>query len=457
MDKFFNPASIAVVGASNSAFNLGSSICRILIHLKYNGKVYAVNRKGEEVCGCPGYSSVQDIPGEVELAVMMTSAASTPELVRECGKKGIKNLIIESSGFTEEGEDGKKLQDEIDSIAHEYGIRFMGPNCLGVFNSHNNFCCFYGIVPGMYDKVFEKKGSISYIIQSGGIAALIIDTFQTDIVNVNKMISIGNKADVDEADFLEYLNNDETTHVVGMYLENVKDGRRLMEAAKKSKKPILAFKIGRTNEGARAASSHTAGMANNDVIFDSACRQSGIIRLKSIDELHSLPKIFTAMPALKGKRIVVFTNSGAFGGITSDILVEAGLEVVKLSEETQQKLAKTGKLFNASNPIDLGPALSLETFRNIFEILLSSDEVDGILAIPNVWQKVVIDTIIELVGLCKKFDKPAAIYIPNAINRILSIRNEYQIPVFTSADEAVRALSVSLQQYKFMQKKGGLI
>ncbi len=453
MDKFFNPASVAVIGASNSAFNLGSSICKILTHLKYNGKVYAVNRKGEEVFGCPGFSSVQNIPGDVELAIMMTSAASTPALIRECGLKGIKNLVIESSGFTEEGEAGKKLQDEIDSIAREFGIRFMGPNCLGVFNSHNNFCCFYGIVPGMYDKVFEKKGSISYIIQSGGIGALIIDTFQTDIVNVNKMISIGNKADIDEADLLEYLNNDDSTQVVGMYLESVKDGRKLMDVARKFRKPLLVFKVGRTIEGSRAAMSHTAGMANNDVIFDSACRQSGIIRLKTIDEMHALPKIFTSMPVLKGKRIVVFTNSGAFGGITSDLLVESGFEVVRLSEETQQKIAKTGKIFNVSNPVDLGPALSPDTFRNIFEILLSSDEVDGILAIPNVWQKVVIDTIIELVGLCKKFDKPAAIYIPNAIDRILSIRNEYQIPVFTSAEEAVRALYVSHQQYNFIQKK----
>ncbi len=453
MDKFFNPASIVVIGASNSAFNLGSSICRILMHLKYDGKIYAVNRKGETVAASPGFKSVLDIPGEIDLAVLITSAESTPMFIRECGMKGIKNLIIESSGFTEEGEAGKKLQDEVDIIAREFGIRFMGPNCLGVFNSHNNFCCFYGIVPGMYDKVFEKKGSISYIIQSGGIGALIIDTFQTDIVNVNKMISIGNKADIDEADFLEYLNNDDSTQVVGMYLESVKDGRKLMDVAQKFRKPLLVYKVGRTIEGSRAAMSHTAGMANNDVIFDSACRQSGIIRIKSIDELHSLPKIFTSMPILKGKRIVIFTNSGAFGGITSDLLVESGFEVVRLSETTQQKIAKTGKIFNASNPIDLGPALSLDTFRNIFEILLSSDEVDGIIAVPNVWQKVVIDTIIELTELCKKFDKPAAIYIPNAIQRILSIRNEYQIPVFTSAEEAVRALFVSHQQYRFIQKK----
>ena len=453
MDKFFNPASVVVIGASNSAFNLGYSICNLLIHLKYTGKVYAVNRKGEEVAGCPGYRTLQEIPGEVELAVLITSAESSPMFIRECGIKGIKNIIIESSGFTEEGEAGKKIQDEVDSIAREFGIRFMGPNCLGVFNSHNNFCCFYGLVPGMYDKVFEKKGSISYIIQSGGIGALIIDSFQTDIVNVNKMISIGNKADIDEADLIEYLNKDDTTKVLGMYLENVKDGRRLMDVARKFRKPLLVFKVGRTIEGSRAAMSHTAGMANNDVIFDSACRQSGIIRLKSIDELHSLPKIFTSMPVLKGKRIVIFTNSGAFGGITSDLLVESGFEVVRLSENTQQKIAKTGKIFNTSNPIDLGPALSPETFRNIFEILLSSDEVDGILAVPNVWQKVVIDTIIELVGQCKKFDKPAAIYIPNAIQRILSIRDEYQLPVFESAEEAVRALYVSHQQYKFIQKK----
>ena len=166
-----------------------------------------------------------------------------------------------------------------------------------------------------------------------------------------------------------------------------------------------------------------------------------------------MPKIFTTMPLLKGKRIAIFTNSGAFGGITSDLLVEAGFEIPTLSTELQQQIAKCGKLYNVSNPIDLGPTLSLQTFIDIFTNLLSSDEIDGILAVPNVWQQVVIDGILELIKLCKQFDKPAGIYIPNAVDRILKIRTTYSIPSFESPEESVRALQISYQYYCASMKK----
>jgi acyl-CoA synthetase (NDP forming) len=238
-----------------------------------------------------------------------------------------------------------------------------------------------------------------------------------------------------------------------MYLESVRDGVKLMETARRVTKPILAFKVGRTREGSHAALSHTAGMANNDTIFESACKQAGIIRLKSISELHSLPKIFTTMPLLRGKNIAVITNSGAFGGIAADILIEQGMKLAKLSPETQQKLAKTGQLFNAKNPVDLGPAMSKQMFLDIFDILLSAPEVDGLLPIPNVWQDVVVEAILELIAMCKHYKKPAGLYIPNAIDKILAIRTKFNIPVFESPEEAVRALVVSNQQYQYMLKK----
>ncbi len=456
MQRFFNPESVAVIGASNSPFNLGATISRILQYLNYSGSAYAVNTRGEDVHGSPGFTSVLHIPGKVDLAIILAPSRNVPQIMKECGEKGIKNVVIISAGFSEEGEDGARLQQEINRHAHDYGIRFLGPNCLGTLNAHNKFCCFFGILPGMYDEVFDNPGTISYVIQSGGVGALIIDSFRQDIVNVNKMVSIGNKEDIDEADFLEYFNND-NTEVIGLYLESIKNGRKFLETSRRVKKPIMVYKVGRTSEGAQAAMSHTAGMANNDVIFDHACRQAGIIRLKSISELHTLPKIFTAMPLLKGKRVAVFTNSGAFGGISSDLLVEAGLSLAMFSAETQEKLRKTGKLYNVSNPIDLGPTLSRQTFIDIFDIILSSGEVDGMLAVPNIWQTVVIEGIIELVAMCKKYDKPAAIYIPNAVERLIAVRNEYKLPIFESPEEATRALSVSHEHYIALQKKAAAL
>jgi acetyltransferase len=238
-----------------------------------------------------------------------------------------------------------------------------------------------------------------------------------------------------------------------MYLENIEHGRRLIEAAQSCEKPIMIFKSGRTGEGARAAMSPTAGMANNDRIFDAACRQSGIIRLKSISELHSMPKMFTAMPLLRGKNIAVITNSGAFGGIVADLLHDAGLSMVRLKPETMEKLASTGKLFNTSNPVDLGPAISPQTFHDIYEILLQAEEVDGLLPIPSVWKDFIIDTIADMNTMCQHYGKPAAVYTPNALWKTINIRSTHKLPIFESPEEAVRALEISLFHMTSLEKK----
>ncbi len=456
MEKFFDPRSVAVIGASNSPFNLGSTICRSLNKFSsWAGEVYAVNRKAEEVYGCPGYATVTDIPGEVDLAVIITPASVVPQFVDQCVEKGIKNIVIESSGFSEGGEEGRAMQRRIDETAQKHGVRIMGPNCLGVLNARNKFCCFYGIQEDNFDDFLMEDGTVSFIIQSGGIVVIVLESFSMDVVRANKIVSIGNKSDIDEADMLEYFQKDDSTEVISMYLENVKNGRKLIETARRVKKPILAFKVGRTSEGARAAMSHTAGMANNDSVFDTACRQGGIIRVNAISELHALPKIFTHMPPLKGKRIAVFTNSGAFGGITADLLVQSGLEMAKLSPETQEKLSRTGQIFNVSNPIDLGPAISMQTFLEIFDILLSSDEVDGLLPVPSLWHPMVIEAIVELVQKCRHYGKPAAIYTPNAVHKTVAYRHQYQVPLFESPEEAVRALKVSYDFSRYLAMKEG--
>lgn len=458
MDTFFNPRSVAVIGASNSPFNLGATICRCMNeYSKWDGTVYAVNRKGEDVFGCKGCRAVTDIEGDVDLAVIITPAGVVPDFVEQCAAKGIRRIIIESSGFSEGGEEGRALQRRIDETAREHGLRIMGPNCLGVLNAANGFSCFYGVQPDNHHEFLgSESGSVSFIIQSGGIVVIVLESFIMDVVKANKIVSIGNKSDIDEADMLKYFEQDDSTQVVAMYLENIKHGRKFIETAREMKKPVLVFKVGRTSEGARAAMSHTAGMANNDAVFDMACRQAGVIRVNAISELHSLPKMFTHMPPLKGRRIAVFTNSGAFGGITADLLVQSGLEMARLSKDTQEKLSRTGQIFNASNPIDLGPAISMHTFLEIFDILLSSDEVDGLLPVPSLWHPMVIEAIVELVKKCHHYGKPAAIYTPNAVHKTVNYRSKYQVPLFESPEEAVRALKVSYQNTLNLAMKQGL-
>ncbi len=449
METFFDPKSIVVIGASNSPFNLGATICNMLKdYLHYTGAVYVLNSKGEMVNGYAGYSSILALPETPDLAVIIVAARNVPGIIKDCAFKGIKRIIIETAGFSEGGKDGEAMQREISDIARVNGIRIMGPNCLGTLSTRKKFCCFYGVNPSLVEmgQIFEAPGDISYIIQSGGVAVLVMESIYYDIVGVNKVVSIGNKCDVDEADLIDYFQHDET-EVIGIYLENVANGRKLMEAARKSRKPILIYKVGKTPEGAMAAMSHTAGMANNDSIFDCACKQARIIRLKSIDELHSLPKMFTQMPLLKGKRIAAFTNSGAFGSIAADLLVEAGLQMSRLSPQTQEKLKKAGQVFNIKNPVDIGPAPP-QTYLDIFDILLSADEVDGLLPLLSVWQPFVIDTLLELMKMCKHYDKPAAIYTPNAIAKSIAIRAKHRIPIFETSEQAVRALSVSNEYYE---------
>jgi len=454
MNQFFNPSSVVVIGASNSPFNLGATICRTLNEFSpFPGDIYAVNRKGEDVHGCPGYTKVTDIPHPVDLAVIIAPSQVVPGFLKQCGEKGIRHVVIESSGFAEGGMQGKALQQEIDEIRKSFGMRIMGPNCLGVLNTENKFCCFYGLQKDDIEIFASKSGEISYIIQSGGIVVIVLESFKSDVVRAGKIVSIGNKSDIDEADMIEYFNSDEKTKVIGMYLENITNGRKFLDMARSVTKPMLVFKVGRTSEGMKAAQSHTAGMANNDLIFDAACRQGGIIRVNSISEMHSLPRMFTHMPPLKGKRIAVFTNSGAFGGITADLLVQSGLEMARLSPENQERLARTGQIFNVKNPIDLGPALSMQTFLEIFDILLSSDEVDGLLPVPSLWHPMVIEAIMELVKKCHEYGKPAAIYTPNAVEKTIAYRDRYQVPLFESPEEAVRALTVSHQQYNFRTLK----
>ncbi len=453
MEIFFNPLSVAVIGASNNRFNLASTICGLLKSTGYDGSVVAVNPKGEDVHGCPGYRSVGEIPHDVDLAVILVQASSVPEVVRQCGEKGIRRLVIESAGFAENGEEGRRIQENIDTIAEGYGIRYLGPNCLGTMSTGRAFCCFFGVWPDSpLMEIMRRPGTVSYVIQSGGLAGLVMESLLSDVVGINKVACIGNKADIDEGDLVTYFEGD-GSEVIGMYLENVPRGRKFFQAASRAVKPLLVYKAGSTEEGVRAVSSHTAGMANNDVIFDRACAQAGIIRLRSITELYSLPKVFVTMPPLKGKNVAVFTNSGAFGGISADFVAKNGLSMVRLSPETKKKLRKAGHLFNADNPVDLGPGLSKQSYLDIYEILLSAPEVDGLLPIPSIWQNFIIDSLVDLLDICRAYNKPAAIYVPNAVKRIVAIREEHRLPLFESPEEAVRALAVSLNHFQSVAEK----
>jgi acetyltransferase len=451
LDIFFNPSSVVVIGASNAASNLGSTICKVLgVDIGYPGRVYAVNRAGEDVYGAKGFQSLDDISEPIDLAVIITPAFVVPGFVRKCGEKGIQNIVIESAGFSEAGEEGKRLQREIDEAARLYSIRIIGPNCLGILDNHSRFCCLYGS-NHLAPQSVKHPGSVSYVVQSGGMAALLAGRLVEDVSGINKMVSLGNKSDLDEADFIDYFDTD-NTEVIGLYLESIGDGRKLMKSVRQTRKPVLVYKTGKSEAGSAAVLSHTAGMAQNDAVFDGACRQAGMIRLTAPEELYTLPKMLTEMPLLTGKRIAVFTNSGAFGTIGADLLADTDLVMAPFSAETKAKLEKLPGVFNAGNPVDIGPAPP-EVYLEIYSILLNAGEVDGILHMVSMWRDFVSDVMETLVGLCRTHQKPAALYAFSEMEILRKAQLEKRLPLFSAAQEAVRALTISYQQHQSMQKK----
>ncbi len=451
LEKFFNPSSVVVIGASNAAFNLGATICKTLKEdIAFSGDVFAVNRGGEDVHGAPGFKSVGDIGRPVDLAVILAPAAVVPGFVRDCGENGIRNIVIESSGFSEQGTDGRRLQAEIADAARRHSMRIIGPNCLGILDNRNHFSCLYG-ANQLVQKTVQKPGTVSYVIQSGGVGGLVVERLMEDLPGVNKMVCIGNKSDVDESDFIDYFTSD-STEVIGLYLENVQRGTKLMAAARRCPKPILVYKSGVSEAGSAAALSHTAGMANNDAVFEGACRQAGLIRLRSPEELHALPKMFIDMPLLAGKHIAVFTNSGAFGSIGADLLAETPLVMARFTSRTRESLSRLPGVFNADNPVDIGPALP-EVYLQIYDILLSDPGVDGLLHVVGMWRDYVADVMSELVELCRRRRKPAALFCFNGMKRVQAARAEKNLPLFSTLEEAVRALVVSHQQFHYLQKK----
>ncbi len=452
LEKFFNPSSVVVIGASNAPANLGATICRVLTEdVRYPGRVYAVNRAGEDVFGAKGVSSLEAIADAVDLAVIITPAFVVPEFVRQCGQKGILNIVIESAGFAEAGEEGRRLQREIDEAAARYGIRLIGPNCLGTFDNHSRFCCLYGS-NHLAPKSIEHPGGISYVVQSGGIAALLAGRLVEDVSGLNKMVSLGNKADLDEADFIDYFDTD-NTKVIALYLESVSDGRKLMQAVRRTNKPVLVYKTGKSEEGSKAVTSHTAGLAQNDAVFEGACRQAGLIRLQAPEELYSLPKMLTDMPLLRGRRIAVFTNSGAFGTIGADLLAQTDLVMVPFSFETKAKLSALPGVFNGNNPVDIGPAPP-EVYLEIYNILLNAGEVDGILHMVSMWRDFVTQVMEKLTHLCRLYGKPASLYAFSEMEKLREVQREKHLPLFAAAHEAVRALEVSYAHHQALQKKG---
>jgi len=376
--------NLAVIGASRDPLKPGAVLIKTLMDTGFEGKIAGVNSGGGEIHGHTLYPTLDEIPFDVDIAVMLIPPKAIPNILRACARKGVKGVVITSEGFAEAGEEGRKYQEEVKSILIETGMRAFGPNTLGIVNTSTGLTTSY-----FTNRHMLKPGSIGFAAQSGiFVGALLRYLGSFDGLRISKGIGLGNKVDVDESDVLEYLTEDEQTRTIGMYLEDIRDGRRFLEAAKAAaaKKPVLMLKGGRTSRGARATASHTASLAVDDSVFDGAMRQAGVLRMENIDEMVASLMGFEWMPMPKGNRIALVTFSGAQAIMSIDAAMSCGLDIAQFSDETAQRLSKViATPSKALNPIDIFPDMMKHGFEKttveITNTLLEDDGVHGIIFI----------------------------------------------------------------------------
>ena len=376
LDSLFKPKSIAIIGASSKELSIGNVILKNLVHFGYTGKIYPINPKEPEVRGIKAYPTIFDVPGTIDLAHVIIPGKFVPQIIEDCGKKGIKSVIINSAGFSEMGAEGMALQKPFLAKAKEYGVRIFGPNCQGIINcdpEYNAYCDF--------TFTFPKPGSISIVALSGGVGAFIMQSLFDLEIGMRMYASNGNACDISISDVVNYYGDDDGTKVIILYTEGFHNPREFMEVAKivAKKKPILAMKAGRTEAGAKAAASHTGSLAGVDIATELIFEKTGILAFNNEEEMCQVAMAFSTQPIPKGNRVGIITNTGGPAVIATDELVSAGLVLPPLSERAQ-KILKETMLPEASigNPIDVVATGGGKHFRSALDVLMEEDTIDSI-------------------------------------------------------------------------------
>jgi acetyl coenzyme A synthetase (ADP forming)-like protein len=379
MERLLRPRAVAVIGAARERGKIGHELLTNIVKSGFTGPVYPVNPNARAVASLPSWPSIQAVPEKVDLAVISVPAAMVLEEVRACGEAGVGALVIVTAGFAEMGPKGKEMQDEIVGLAHDYGMRVVGPNCFGLLNTDPAYSLNATFAPDQ-----ALLGRVGFVSQSGGLGIAILAEARERGLGLSSFVSMGNKADVSGNDLLIWWENDPNTDVALMYLESFGNPRRFARLARRisKAKPIVVVKSGRSSAGMRAASSHTAALATQDRVVDAVLEQTGVIRVESIEELFDLSEFLGNQPLPVGKRVGILTNSGGPGVLAADACAGHGLEVPALSEELKGKLAKADPGFAAlGNPVDLGAGASAKAYEECLKALMASGEVDAVMVV----------------------------------------------------------------------------
>jgi acetyl coenzyme A synthetase (ADP forming)-like protein len=442
--SIISPKSIAVVGATNRAGSVGLAVFHNILSAGFQGVLYPVNPRARFVQSVKAYPTLQDIPDEVDLAVVIVPAGVVSEVVEQAGVKGVKGAIVISAGFKEVGGPGVELEERLKAVAQKYNIRLVGPNCLGVINNDAGVRMNASFATKM-----PKAGNMAFISQSGALCTAVLDYAEGRNIGFSKFISFGNKADVNEIDLLRYLGEDADTDVILMYLEDITHGREFLETARDivwgAHKPVLVIKSGRSAEGARAAASHTGSLAGSDTAYDAIFQQSGILRVEEINELFNYAVAFAQQPIPRGNRIAIVTNAGGPGIVATDAAIRHGLGMALLSEETRRKLRENlPPTASIQNPVDVIGDATHERYEAAIRYILMDENVDGAIVIlsPQAMTDV-LETAEIVPRVAEGIDKPVLCSFMGIVDVSEGIRylENHGVPNYAFPEAAVRSMA----------------
>lgn len=436
LDPIFEPKSIAVIGASNQEGSVGYGLFNNL--KSYEGDLYAVNPKREQVQNYEAYDSVQDIAGDIDLAIIAVPAPIVPQIAKECGEKGIKGAIIVSSGFKETGPEGIALEEKVGQIAGEYGIKLIGPNCLGIINTLNG-------LNASFASRMPTKGQTVVLSQSGALGSAIIEWSLEQNIGIRSFVSVGSMLDVDFADLVAYFNEKEDIRGIVIYMESVKNSQKFLQEARNfvKNKPIVVLKAGSTEAGSRAAVSHTGFLAGNEKVYEAAFKQNGILQIENIEDVFTCLKTLCLKKLPDGLNLGVVTNAGGAGVMAVDEIKKKGGELAQLEEETIDSLNQVmPEAWSQGNPIDVLGDASAQRYEQAITACFEDQNVDGVLVIFTPQYSSEPEKTARIVSkLNQKYNKPlVASWIgPEGMDRAREILNDNEVSNYTTPEEAVRA------------------
>lgn len=463
LDPIINPLSMAVIGASNDPLKWGNWSISGSLDARFKGDIYPVNPKEERILGLTTFPSILDVPADIDLAVIALPAPLVKKAMLDCVEKGVKGVVILSGGFSEVGGAGDTLQDEVLRIAREHHIRIVGPNTPGMFNST------VGLSVGA--RLKAGPGSISFISQSGTLSEVMIRKSQAKQCGLSKFIGVGNQADLNSADFVEYLGQDPKTSVIAVYSEGLTEPRRFMEVARKTtpRKPIIVYKAGRTAVGKRSAFSHTASLTGDDALFECMCRQVGLIRAYETDHLFIMAEALAKQPLPAGNRLGIISGGGALCVALAEQSALLGLDVPLFDEETVEDLKEYLAPFAPvpKNPVDaLIGSSTPDIIPLLAEKIMQLPYIDGIIANPTAilgysgrssadtkaGEDAIIHATGQLASLPPRFGKPLIVLATNANDTLLDVLRDADIPYYETPEACARAMSALAHYALFLEK-----